>query len=231
MQYFPPLQEVAKRKHLRLIALTKAECTPAEVEVKSMVADREYSQCDAWREEELERIEMAGRSTVVIMSSDTAYTPYGEDGEQLSGSEAADAMEAGYVATLQRLHRFGLRTVVIGDTPLAPDEIPACVSEHLEDLASCDFPHTPTWEKEFERRAADRAPGSHLIDLTPEICPDGICRSVIGNALVYRDDNHLTATFARTLSPWIEADLFHDGVESAAKVAVRVRTKRADSAT
>ena len=27
---------------------------------------------------------------------------------------------------------------------------------------------------------------------------------MIGNALVYRDKAHLTATFARTLSPWIE---------------------------
>jgi peptidoglycan/LPS O-acetylase OafA/YrhL len=229
MQYFPPLHEVAKKNHLRLIVLTKAECTPAEVEVKSMVADREYSQCDVWRDEELERIEMAGQSTVVVMSSDTAYTPYGEDGEQLTGSEAADAMEAGYLATLRRLHRFGLRTVVIGDTPRAPDEIPACVSEHLDDLTSCNFPHAPTWEKEFERRAAHRAPGSRLIDLTPEICPQGICRSVIGNALVYRDDNHLTATFARTLSPWIEADLPHDEADPASKVVVRIGPGSADS--
>jgi peptidoglycan/LPS O-acetylase OafA/YrhL len=230
MQYFPPLQAIAKRNHLRLIALTKAECTPAEVEVKSMVANREYSQCDAWRQKELERIEMAGRSAVVLMSSDTAYTPYGKDGEQLSGPEAADAMEAGYISTLRRLHRVGLRAIVIRDTPLAPDEIPACVSEHLDDLASCDFPHALTWEKEFERRAAKRAPGAHLIDLTPEICPQGICRSVIGNALVFRDDNHLTATFARTLSSWIEADLFRDGLESHSQVAVRDGTKRADSA-
>jgi peptidoglycan/LPS O-acetylase OafA/YrhL len=228
MQYFPPLQAVAKRNHLRLIALTKAECTPAEVQVKSMVADREYSQCDAWREEELERIEMAGRSTVVIMSSDTAYTPYDEAGEQLSGPEAADAMEAGYLATLRRLDGLGLRTVVIRDTPVAPDEVPSCVSEHLDDLASCDFPHAPTWEKEFEQRAAARAPRSHLIDLTPEICPEGICRSVIGNALVYRDDNHLTATFARTLSPWIEEDLFRDGVESASKVTIQIGPGKAD---
>jgi peptidoglycan/LPS O-acetylase OafA/YrhL len=229
MQYFPPLQAVAKRNHLRLIALTKAECTPAEVEVKSMVADREYSQCDDWRQEELERIEMAGRSTLVIMSSDTAYTPYDENGEQLSGRAAAEAMEAGYLATLERLHGLGLRTVVIRDTPVAPDVVPDCVSEHLDDLASCDFPHASTWDKEFERRAADRAPESRLIDLTPQICPQGICRSVIGNALVYRDDNHLTATFARTLSPWLEADLFHDGVGSASKVAVQIGPGRAAS--
>jgi hypothetical protein len=30
---------------------------------------------------------------------------------------------------------------------------------------------------------------------------------VIGNALVYRDKSHLTATFARTLLPWIESGL------------------------
>jgi hypothetical protein len=30
---------------------------------------------------------------------------------------------------------------------------------------------------------------------------------VIGNALTYRDDSHLSATFARTLSPWMERGL------------------------
>jgi hypothetical protein len=30
---------------------------------------------------------------------------------------------------------------------------------------------------------------------------------VIGNALVYRDTYHLTATYARTLAGWLEARL------------------------
>ena len=60
MQYFPALEELAEKHHWRLIALTKAECTPGEVQIRSMVADREYSQCDAWREEALRRIEMGG---------------------------------------------------------------------------------------------------------------------------------------------------------------------------
>src|SRR3954471_11243387 len=229
MQYFPPLLKVAKKNHWRLIALTKAECTPAEVEVRSMIEAREYSQCDVWREKELRRIEEAAKSTTVVMSGDTAYTPYGEYGEELSGRAAGEAMEAGYLATLGRLRKAGLRAVVIRDTPAAPDEIPACVSEHLDHLASCDFRHVHAWEKEFEMRAANRVPGGHLIDLTPEICPRGICRAVIGNALVYRDDSHLTATFARTLSSWIEADLLEDGVGSRSKVDVRVGIGKADS--
>jgi hypothetical protein len=29
----------------------------------------------------------------------------------------------------------------------------------------------------------------------------------MGNALVFRDDNHFTATYARTLAPWLDAEL------------------------
>lgn len=207
MMYFPPLEGIAKRNHWRLIALNKAECTPALVEVRSMIADREYSQCDVWREGALERIEAAAPGSIVVVASDTAYVPYGPDGEELHGKAAGEAMEAGYIATLKRLHEAGMRTVVMTDAPAAPDEIPACVSEHLHQLEDCSFPDSRGWNQEFEVRAAHRAPGAHLISLIAEICPDGTCRAVIGNALTYRDDSHLSATFARTLRPWIERGL------------------------
>jgi hypothetical protein len=35
---------------------------------------------------------------------------------------------------------------------------------------------------------------------------------VIRNALVYRDDDHMTATFAATLGPWLERELKRLGV-------------------
>jgi peptidoglycan/LPS O-acetylase OafA/YrhL len=208
MQYFPALEKVADKNHWRVIALVKAECTPADLEVRSMIADREYSQCDVWRENAFERIEAtAARSTTVVVAGDTAYVPYGPDGEELHGDAAAAAMETGLLSTLERIHAGGRRTVVITDTPGAPDEIPACISEHLHDFEACAFPQHRGPDVTFERRATRRAQGSHLIDLTPEICPQHLCRAVIGNALTYRDDSHLTATFAATLSPWLERGL------------------------
>ncbi|HEX3736810.1 MAG TPA: acyltransferase family protein, partial [Solirubrobacterales bacterium] len=57
MQYFPAVAELAELHDWRLIVLTKAECPPEELEVRSMVEDREYSQCDEWRQDALERIE------------------------------------------------------------------------------------------------------------------------------------------------------------------------------
>lgn len=215
MQYFPALEELAESRHWRLIALTKAECTPGEVPIRSMVADREYSQCDAWRADSLERIEEGDpKSAIVLMSGDTVYTPLGAGGEELRGEAGAAAMEAGYLATLRRIHRAGLPTVVIRDTPVSSSDVPSCVSEDLQDLSACAFRRVADRNTEFDVRAASASPGTPLIDITPEICPDDLCRAVIGNALVYRDKSHLTATFARTLAPGIERGLRAAGLAS-----------------
>ena len=49
------------------------------------------------------------------------------------------------------------------------------------------------------------ATGARLLSLTEVICPDGVCPLVFGTTPVYRDDQHLTATFARSLAPVIDA--------------------------
>jgi len=205
MQYFPALEELAEIHHWRLIELTKAECPPEELEVRSMVEDREYSQCDIWRQSALERIEAGGEGVTVVMSGDTVYVPYGPNGEELSGAAAAEAMEAGYLRTLNRIEAAGPRTVVIRDTPASSQDVPSCVSEDIQHLERCAFDRPHDWDREYDVRAAEAHPATHLIDLDDEICPSDVCRAVIGNALVYRDKSHLTATFARTLEPMIES--------------------------
>lgn len=212
MQYFPAVEELAEIHGWRLIVLTKAECPPEEVEVKSMVEDREYSQCDVWRQEAFKRIEKGGKSVTVVMSGDTEYTPYGANGEQLSGREAAEAMEAGYLRTLKRIEAAGPHTVVIRDNPTSTEDIPSCVSEDIQHLGRCAFPRRKEWDKEYDVRAAEASPDTHLVDFIGDICPGEVCRAVIGNALVYRDKDHLTATFARTLEPMLESDFREDGL-------------------
>jgi peptidoglycan/LPS O-acetylase OafA/YrhL len=212
MQYFPAVEELAEIHGWRLIVLTKAECPPEEVEVKSMVEDREYSQCDEWREETLKRIEQGNEHMTVVMSGDTEYTPYGPGGEELSGDEAAEAMEAGYLRTLRRIEAAGPHTVVIRDNPTSIEDVPSCVSEDIQHLGRCAFPRRKEWDREYDVRAAKASPETHLVDFIGDICPGEVCRAVIGNALVYRDKDHLTATFARTLEPMLESDLREDGL-------------------
>jgi peptidoglycan/LPS O-acetylase OafA/YrhL len=211
MQYFPALEVLAERHHWRLVALTKRECPPGEVQVRSQIDAREYSQCDAWRENSLKRIEGEDAGTTVVMSGDAEYTPYDDGGGQLNGADAAEALESGYVETLERLDAAGMEPVVIRDNPASDHDVPSCVSENLDHLESCAFPWIRDRNREFDVRAA-KATGTFLIDVTPEVCPSDLCRAVIGDALVFRDKAHLTATYARTLSPWIGRSLKEAGV-------------------
>jgi peptidoglycan/LPS O-acetylase OafA/YrhL len=211
MQYFPALEVLAEDHHWRLVALTKRECPPGEVKVRSQVEAREYSQCDAWRENSLKRIEGEDAGTTVVLSGDAEYTPYDDDGGQLKGEAAAKQLESGYVETLERLDEAGMDPIVIRDNPASEHDVPSCVSENLDHLEACAFPWIRDRNREFDVRAA-KATETFLIDVTPEVCPSDLCRAVIGDALVFRDKAHLTATYARTLSPWIGRSLKEAGV-------------------
>jgi SGNH domain (fused to AT3 domains) len=210
-QYFVPLQQLAKRNHWRLYVLNKRECPPFLVAIRGKSGGR-YASCLRWQHEELRRIGKGGRRTTVVMSGDTGYTAYGPHGQRLHGAADGRALEHGYLETLRRIRREGLGAVVIRDLPPAPRYVPACVEENRDHLRRCAFRRVRRGAREFDVRAARAVPGVELIDLVPEVCPHGLCRAVIGNALTYRDTQHLTATFARTLSPWIAAGLREAGV-------------------
>jgi hypothetical protein len=45
------------------------------------------------------------------------------------------------------------------------------------------------------------------LDLTDSICGPEVCAAVVGNVLVYRDDDHLTNTYVRTLTPVVGRQL------------------------
>ena len=207
MQYAPAFELLAEQHHWRLVVLAKRECTPAGVAIQNALSERRYTTCEAWRERSLRRIEHAPPETTVVVSGSTGYAAYGDDGELLRDAANAASLEAGYAATLTRIRDAGAGVVLIRDLPAAPHDVPSCVSEHLEHLSECAFEREPRRNREFDARAAASVPGVALLDLTPVVCPGGLCRAVIGNALVYRDRFHLSATFARTLSPWLELGL------------------------
>ncbi len=210
-QYFAPLQQLAKQNHWRLYVLNKRECPPFLVPIRGKSGGR-YRTCLRWQHEELRRIGKGGRRSTVVLSGDTAYTAYGPHGRQLHGAANGRALERGYVETLRRIRHDGLGAVVIRDLPPGPRFMPTCVEENRDHLRRCAFRRVRRGAREFDVRAARAVPGVALIDLVPEVCPHELCRAVIGDALTYRDTQHLTATYARTLSPWIAAGLREAGV-------------------
>jgi hypothetical protein len=58
-------------------------------------------------------------------------------------------------------------------------------------------------------RAESRA---KLLDMTSYYCDDKDCPVVIGGVNVYRDNSHVTTTYARTMAPYYYRALIQAGV-------------------
>jgi hypothetical protein len=105
---------------------------------------------------------------------------------------------------LRRLRAIAKRVVVVADPPRPRIDVPDCVSRSLRELRRCAFPRGPAVAKaQLVSAAARRVRGVLVLDPTELFCLPDLCASVIGDVLVYRNSGHLTASFARTLAPWL----------------------------
>jgi hypothetical protein len=84
-----------------------------------------------------------------------------------------------------------------------------CIQRHSPETAgeACGRPRTDVLVKDPHRDAVARDPNAHLVDLTHLFCGDEVCPAVIGNVIVYRDGNHITSRYARTLAPYLSREL------------------------
>lgn len=206
MHWFPALDRIAKERDWRLVGITKSACPPAAVTRYNPTLRREYRECDAWREAALRRIEREDPDLIVTGS----LTTYGvmEDGRRLGRDASEEALERGYLATLGRLRATGANLAVMKDVPHPDKDIPECVSRSLDRLERCAFPKDEGLDfPAVDERVAERTEGARLVDPTPVVCPGERCPAVIGDVLVYRNGSHLTPTYVRSLTPWLDERL------------------------
>lgn len=199
LQYAPTLKRVADEEDWRLVGLARGGCA---------IADVAYSpDCDEWRENTIKRItEQESPALIVVTTSTLGRMKVKVKGKRLDRAESQPLLIDGLVKILRRLKSTGAKLVLIRDQAKAPFEPVDCVGDNPERLSKCAFkPHRrQNWA--FDEAAAKRA-GVPIIDPMPILCRDDRCPSVIGDALVYRDPYHLSATFAKTLAPWLSKRL------------------------
>ena len=93
---------------------------------------------------------------------------------------------------------------------MTPDE---CLADHRDTIEECRQSAADVIDAGYAQLERDVAAktGARLMSLTDVICPDGTCPLVFGTTPVYRDDQHLTATFVRGLAPTIDLWLDMEG--------------------
>lgn len=119
-----------------------------------------------------------------------------------------DRQVAGYRSVLDRLVRSGVRVAAVGELPRTAQRVPACVKANPDHVERCDTPRSVAFQP-HDRPLAEAArgvTGVTVIDPATVLCSATSCPAVVGNVLVYRD-NHLSDTYVRTISRWLEAQL------------------------
>ncbi|MEV0003223.1 acyltransferase family protein [Micromonospora sp. NPDC050980] len=208
--WVPPMQEVARTNHWRLVTYIKANCpfTTGEVADHGL---RPYPTCGEWNRTVRQRLR-ADRPNLVL-TTNMVFVPT-RAGEPVTGGERQQVAAQRQRQLWSELSGTGLRLIVLRDTPLLTEpgpagvpralNVPECVLRYRDRLTRCAVPRQAALDAgagRAQEQAAAGLPHVSLIDLNDAICPADRCVPVIGGALVYRDSNHLTATFARTLTP------------------------------
>ncbi len=201
MMYMPTLDAIGKERGWRIIGLSRANCVIAQVKLSKY--------CDEWRQNSLERIAEEKPDLVVVATSTQAVYSLTLHGKKLSRMASEPYLVDGMEKTFRELKKDAKKVVLIRDQAQAPRQpwLPhECVAENLNNLKTCAFPPKRRPQLGFDVDAAE-ATGTPIIDPMPILCSDGRCPAVIGNALVYRDSYHVSATYAVTMAPWLEKEL------------------------
>ncbi|WP_247657154.1 acyltransferase family protein [Micromonospora sp. U56] len=204
-QWVPTLRAVVERRNWRLLTYTKSQCPVLDVDVVGGDGQRPNNSCAAWNRDLRARL-AADRPNLVVTTSYN-YSAY-RDGRTLKGADGRAALVDGMRRTWQSLARVA-PVVVLRDTPAPRLDVAECVSAHPEQLTRCAVPRDEALAGigPLQVDAAKGLTGVRLVDLNDAICPAERCAAVIGGVLVYRDTNHLTATYARTLGTRLDEQL------------------------
>ncbi|KQW06678.1 hypothetical protein ASC66_09500 [Leifsonia sp. Root4] len=109
-------------------------------------------------------------------------------------------------AYLTEIEQAGVNVAIVRDVPSLPNgmKAPDCVAASKTDADPCNFDRGEVDAQGAMDRAIDLSPEEvDTIDLSNYFCGATTCHSVIGGVLAYFDNNHLTHTFALTLSPYL----------------------------
>jgi peptidoglycan/LPS O-acetylase OafA/YrhL len=195
-EWFPALQKLADAGKIRLESFTKSGCPSVDtvVDYHSSTGPQSYPQCPTWRQNVVDRLSASPPALIVLSNYNDAEVPTG-------GRVSADAWSTGVAALVSRLPKAS-GVVMLGETPLPGSTPSECLARHLSDANSCDIARSTaidTVKQSAERRAAQGA-GARYVDLNAYFCNSSSCPVIVGNVQVYRDSQHISATYSALLA-------------------------------
>jgi peptidoglycan/LPS O-acetylase OafA/YrhL len=199
----PMFETLAEEQDLTLSLNVVPGCLWQEDLYNTKLSEEGQQNCDTarvgWYDEALPVLDP---DVVVLMvrprdeGADWADTVQRRDGvEQPLGRMTLQASRD----TLRKLERLVPHTLIVNRIVMPETFDPADCLTTSPDPNDCVVPvpigGTPS--DGFAQTEAARSPKVEVLDLNPAFCPDApVCLPVVGDEVVWRDDHHVTATYA-----------------------------------
>ena len=199
-QWFPAFEKMAIKRNWKFISYTKRGCPPADIPTYSKVLGKVYKECAPWRENVLKQMVTDGVQTVFIAHFDRL----------LSASTRVPMWQkewrTGLQSTIDQLTASGITPVLMEDTPYPGQDVPTCLSRHYTNVQLCNPVISSAFRDDMHQMLEDfDAANVHVLWTRQWFCTNTGCPTVVGNILVYRDDNHMSVTFAAFIAPLLDA--------------------------
>lgn len=186
-QWLGAVLPILRDEGWNVVALLKGGCAFAPGEDATEA-------CGTWREQAEDYA--ATLAADVVMLVGTKAVPMSPE----------ERVPVGLEQRVDALAESGSQVILMRDNPRFDFDMYRCWEESGSD-GSCDVPVSTLLAQENPADGLTKEGAVYSLDLTEFVCPDGVCTPVVGNVAVFLDDNHLSATYASSLSPAVEAAL------------------------
>jgi peptidoglycan/LPS O-acetylase OafA/YrhL len=189
--WFPAIEAIALERGWRLVTFVKVSCSFTTIAQRNLALKRAYRECTAFNEATVARLNQIKPALTIIVNRRTFRPIEGNITSALAGAALGEMVA-----------RLPGATAILVDTPDPGRDVPACLSKHPSDIRACLFTQDDADNREIgvAERVAAEVSGAQLIDLTGEICGAWPCLPIAKSVLIYRDEDHMTETFSRSLA-------------------------------
>lgn len=193
-QYIETLISLAEDNDWSLTTYLKGACpwTTAPVSGPSSAFT---ASCTEWRANLADELGSAEPYDVVFTAA-LQSTPY-----TVAASDRDAVLRDGFVSAWKQAGSAAIVTIV--DNPDFAEDPNKCL--RTADPSACTELRAEVLAPVDQLALAGAQAGATVLDFTDKYCDETECFSVIGGANVYRDQDHLTRTFAQTMAPAIGA--------------------------
>jgi peptidoglycan/LPS O-acetylase OafA/YrhL len=210
IHWFNAVVRVSQSRDWKVTTVLKSGCPATDI-VPPEGTVRFQESCTAWRKEAIRTIASMRPALVVVGNSDSYL---GRGDRPSANSVSLAEWHGGVRRTLETFSEAGLKVAWMRDVPQPPFDVPNCLARSTRHSwypgGQCEIEERQALRANVfaaERDAADGLFNVSFVDMTDQLCKGGRCPAIENGVIVYRDDNHLTGSFAARLAPVLDRRL------------------------